>query len=215
MLFQLNQPVFFTGLRFDYAASDAVDLKIIAANGWNNTIDDNTSKSFAAQLMLKPMDTLIFYVGGVVGPEQPDFAPPAGMATTGTSISGPDSHWRGLADLVIDYNPSSAVNFALNGDFDSEQSESWYGVNLEAKFVVADPFAIALRGEYFGDNHAAIIGTKNVESATLTLSYVAASHLTLMLDNRIDIAKDAIFASSSGSEKTMFTSTLGAIIATK
>ncbi len=233
LLFQLNQPVFFTGIRFDYAAADAVDLKIIAANGWNNSIDDNTSKSFAAQLMLKPMDTLIFYIGGVAGPEETDYgAAPAtmGMAPAAGPIPGADSHWRELVDLVIDYNPTSAVSFALNGDYDTEsnylgstQSESWYGVNLEGKFVVADPFAIALRGEYFGDNHGAIIpgatsgGSSNVESGTLTLSYVAASHLTLMLDNRIDVANEKIFPTLTPGnlEKTLFTTTLGAIIATK
>jgi putative OmpL-like beta-barrel porin-2 len=239
LLFQLNQPLFFTGLRFDLAASDAVDLKIIVANGWNNTIDNNTSKSFAAQLMLKPMDSLIFYVGGVAGPEESDFIPPPfgpgavptapPMGVMAGPVPGADSHWRELVDLVIDYNPTSAVSFSLNGDFDTESnfspsgSESWYGVNLAAKFVVADPFAIALRGEYFGDNHGNIIagdtsqGSSNVESATLTLSYVVASHLTLMLDNRVDIANGKIFPTLTPGnfEKTLFTTTLGAIIATK
>ena len=125
--------------------------------------------------MLKPMDSLIFYVGGVAGPEQSDFVPPPvgpgalpsalPMGTMPGPVPGADSHWRELVDLVIDYNPTSAVSFALNGDFDTESnflgngspSESWYGVNLAAKFVVADPFAIALRGEYFGDNKGNVI----------------------------------------------------------
>jgi hypothetical protein len=229
LLFQLNQPVFFTGLRFDYAASSMVDLKVFAANGWNNTIDNNTSKTFGGQLMLKPMDSLIFYVGGAAGPEQTDFAPAAGTAGAAT-IPGADSNWREIIDLVVDYNPTSTLSFALNGDFDNEsnfggstQSESWYGVNLGIKYVVADPFAIALRGEYFGDNHGGIVpsdgkgGSAGVESGTLTLSYVVASHLTLMLDNRIDISNNPMFPSLTPGnlEKTLFTTTLGAIIATK
>jgi hypothetical protein len=229
LLFQLNQPVFFTGLRFDYAASSNVDLKLFAANGWNNTIDDNNGKTFGGQLMLKPMDSLIFYVGGAAGPEESDFA------QAGTPVPGADSHWREIVDLVIDYNPTSALSFALNGDFDNESlgdgagSASWYGVNLGIKYVVADPFAIAVRGEYFGDHKGFVVApvpdssstspttSTSIESATLTLSYVVASHLTLMLDNRVDIANSQIFASSSGPSdvKTMFTSTLGAIIATK
>jgi hypothetical protein len=234
LLFQLNQPLFFTGLRFDYAASAAVDLKLFVANGWNNTIDDNTSKTFGGQLMLKPLDTLQFYIGGAAGPEQTDFTP-AGMGTGGTSVPGADSNWRGIVDLVVDYNPTSALLFTLNGDFDSEsaggsaKAESWYGVSLGIKYIVADPFAIAVRGEYFGDNHGAIIpgttsgGSSNTESGTLTLSYVVASHLTLMLDNRIDASGAAIFATNppypggapDNPSKTMFTTTLGAIIATK
>jgi hypothetical protein len=227
LLFQLNQPLFFTGLRFDYAASSAVDLKLFVANGWNASIDDNTGKTFGGQLMLKPMDSLIFYVGGAAGPEQPDFVPAAGMAAAGP-VPGADSNWREIVDLVVDYNPTSALSFALNGDFDSEsnfggstQSESWYGVNLGIKYVVADPFAIALRGEYFGDNHGRIIpgttagGSSSTESGTLTLSYVAASKLTFMLDNRIDASGAPIFATTSSTSKTLFTSTLGVIIATK
>jgi Putative beta-barrel porin-2, OmpL-like. bbp2 len=238
LLFQLNQPVFFTGLRFDFAPVDAVDLKLFVANGWNNSIDNNTAKTFGGQLMLKPMDSLIFYIGGAAGPEQTDFLPPpqitptylpTGMATG--PVPGADSHWREIVDLVVDFNPTSALSFALNGDFDNEsdfgggtQSETWYGVNLGIKYVVADPFAVAVRGEYFSDNHGGIIpnvatpGTRsNVESATLTLSYVAASKLTLMLDNRVDFANSEVFTGTSGPDvtKTMFTTTLGAIIATK
>jgi Putative beta-barrel porin-2, OmpL-like. bbp2 len=237
LLFQLNQPLFFTGLRFDFAAADAVDLKLFVANGWNNTIDNNTGKTFGGQLMLKPMDTLSFYIGGEAGPEQSDFlpAPPAGVngAMGSGSVPGADSHWRELIDLVIDFNPTAALSFALNGDFDTEtdfnggtQSESWYGVNLGIKYVVADPFAIALRGEFFNDNHSGVFGgaappvgapATSIESGTLTLSYVAASKLTLMLDNRIDISNNPIFQQETigALGKTMFTTTLGAIIATK
>ena len=237
LLFQLNQPVFFTGLRFDYAAADSVDLKLFVANGWNNTIDNNTAKTFGGQLMLKPMDSLIFYIGGAAGPEQSDFTPAPGLlgsGAMGAPVPGADSHWREIIDLVIDYNPTSALSFALNGDFDTEsdfarhaspQSETWYGVNLGIKYVVADPFAIALRGEFFSDDHGGVVPfyapdgvTKTqIESGTLTLSYVAASKLTLMLDNRLDIANSSIFPGETPGSlgKTMFTTTLGAIIATK
>jgi hypothetical protein len=244
LLFQLNQPVFFTGLRADFAFADAVDLKLFVANGWNNTIDDNTSKTFGGQLMLKPADTFIVYVGGAAGPEQPDYtpAPPATPGGMGSGyIQGANSHWRGIVDLVVDWNPIPALSFALNGDYDTESqftgigtpNESWVGINLGIKYVVADPFAIAVRGEYFHDNHGNIVPinatsgdtSSSIVSGTLTLSYVAASHLTLMLDNRIDVANSAIFPGSTVNDvgeppsvslgKTMFTTTLGAIIATK
>ncbi|HTB73162.1 MAG TPA: outer membrane beta-barrel protein, partial [Polyangiaceae bacterium] len=185
-----------------------------------------------------PMDSLIFYIGGAAGPEQSDFIPaptfaslPGNIGMGAAKVPGADSHWREIVDLVIDYNPTSALSFALNGDFDTEsdfgggtQSETWYGVNLGIKWVAADPFAIALRGEFFSDNHGGIVpdvatvgARSNVESATLTLSYVAASKLTLMLDNRVDFANSDLFAGTSGPgvTKTLFTTTLGAIIATK
>jgi hypothetical protein len=187
------------------------------------------------------MDSLIFYIGGAAGPEESDFLPPpeiipttalSGMPTLGDQ-PGADGHWREIVDLVIDYNPTSALSFALNGDFDNEAdfstagTETWFGVNLGIKYVVADPFAVAVRGEFFHDNHGGIVPinplsspsatSSSVESGTLTLSYIAASKLTLMLDNRVDIANSAIFTTKSGADvgKFQFTTTLGAIIATK
>lgn len=106
LLFWYAQPLFFTGLRVDYAPSDAVDLKVFAANGWNNSIDNNRGKSFGAQIVLKPVDQIVFYVGDVVGPEQADFAVvvPGGTTTAvGSDVAGANSHLRNLADLVIDF----------------------------------------------------------------------------------------------------------------
>ncbi len=254
LLFQLNQPVFFTGLRFDFAPSSAFDLKLFAANGWNETIDNNTGKTFGIQVMVKPADVFQVYLGGAAGPEQADYAPVpaptatanssgAGLAMGSGSIPDADSHWREIGDLVVDFNPTSALSFALNADIDHEDKyagltldETWWGVNLGIKYVVADPFAIALRGEIFGDNNSQILTgpvattasslpSTTVESVTLTLSDVVASHLTLMLDNRVDIANNAIFAGKTVNDvgdpasvsfsKTQWTTTLGAIIATK
>ena len=148
-------------------------------------------------------------------------------------IPGADSHWRGIVDLVIDYNPTSALSFALNGDFDNESD--FGGGTPVGDLVRRQPRHQVRRGRsvrhraprrVLHDNHGGIVpneatpGTRSdVESGTLTLSYVAASKLTLMLDNRVDFAN----SESSGSRarrdrpvsKTMFTTTLGAIIATK
>jgi Putative beta-barrel porin-2, OmpL-like. bbp2 len=235
LLFNLNQPVFFTGLRFDYAASDMFDLKLIAANGWNNTFDNNRGKSFGAQIMLKPADPLVLYLGYMGGPEQPDVALTAGAPV---DIPNADDHWRHLVDLVVDFNPTKQWRFLLNGDFDTEANLSdgptattthtatWYGANLAVRYQVSDPFQITLRGEYFHDEKGDIVppftdassaGKTNIESGTLTLGYTIASHLAIMFDNRIDIADSSIFQTGvhPNNAKTQFTSTLGVIASTK
>jgi len=233
MLFNLNQPVFFTGLRLDYAPVDAFDAKLILANGWNNTIDNNRSKTIAAQVMVKPADQFILYLGYAGGPEQTDFVagvtPPAGSTAPGTPASDvPDanSHWRHLVDLVADINPTKELRFLLNGDYDTEDfgpagTATWYGANLAIRYIIADPFQATLRGEIFYDKHGNIVssgGTNSttIESGTLTLSYVIASHFMLMLDNRIDAADTAIFPkNTTDTAKTQFTTTLGVIASTK
>ena len=73
-LFWYYQPLFFTGLRVDYAASSMVDVKVFAANGWNVTWDNNSGKTFGAQIVLTPASQAVFYLGYAGGPEQTDFA---------------------------------------------------------------------------------------------------------------------------------------------
>jgi hypothetical protein len=232
MLFNLNQPVFFTGLRLDYAPADAFDAKLILANGWNNTIDNNRSKTIAAQVMLKPADQLVLYVGYAGGPEQTDAVaiPATGTTPAGTAdVADANSHWRHLVDFVADINPTKELRFLINGDYDTEDygpagTASWYGANLAIRYIIADPFQATLRGEFFSDKHGTIVpsasgGTNSttIESGTLTLSYVIASHYMLMLDNRIDAADTAIFAKgpTETPSKTQFTTTLGVIASTK
>jgi Putative beta-barrel porin-2, OmpL-like. bbp2 len=229
LLFFENQPVFFTGLRVDYAASDMFDAKLIVANGWNQTIANNRSKTFGVQVMVKPIDPLIIYLGYAGGPQEADFA-------GGNDVPGANDHWRHIVDLVLDINPTKQFRILVNGDYDTEDHVAadghaaiWYGANVALHYQVTDPFQITLRGEYLHDEHGDIVGVgpdttntstppgTNVFSGTLTLGYVIASHLSLMLDNRLDDADSSIFQTGIHlqNSKTQFTTTLGVIVATK
>ena len=222
VLWWYMQPLWFTGLRANYAISGSANLLLLAANGWNNSIDNLGNKTFGGQLMLKPMDSLTLYLGYVGGSQQPNYA---GM---GARIPGAASNWRHMIDVVADYNPTAALRLLLNVDWRAEDniytqeamaaphSEIAYGGNLVVRYNVSDAFNAALRGEFFHDEHSDLIGTKNVEDATLTLTYGLGTHLAFMLDGRLDFADDPIFPNNTtGSEKTQFTTTLGVIASTK
>jgi hypothetical protein len=229
LLFTYAQPLFFTGLRVDYAASDNLDAKIFVANGWNNTIGLNRSKSAGVQLMIKPIDTLVLYVGDVIGPQQPDSTPfPGGPAAPAVAnVPDANGHMRNLADLVVDYNPTSTLRVLANGDYGTEDSvlgpgshnATWYGANVVVKYAFSDPFFAALRGEYFHDEHGDVLGTgtsTNVESLLLTLSYSIGTKLMFMFDNRVDVADNPIFhQNATDTAKAQVTSILGVIVSTK
>jgi hypothetical protein len=76
-LLYVSQPLFHTGLRASFAISDAFDFKLLAVNGWNNTIDNNVGKSLGAQLNFHVKndadgDLLLASLGYMGGPEHDD-----------------------------------------------------------------------------------------------------------------------------------------------
>ncbi|RYZ05161.1 MAG: porin [Myxococcales bacterium] len=72
-----SQPLFHTGLRASFAVSEAFDFKLLAVNGWNNTIDNNVGKSLGAQLNFHVKkddgaDVFGASIGYLGGPERDD-----------------------------------------------------------------------------------------------------------------------------------------------
>ena len=146
MLF-MSQPLFHTGLRASFAVADAFDFKLLAVNGWNNTIDNNVGKSFGAQanFHLKGNDDaelLTASIGYMGGPEREDvdsvtctagthFDPssPSGCSPGSGETSGvvdrASSNTKGLRhliDLVVAANPIERLRLLLNADLGFEDT---------------------------------------------------------------------------------------------
>jgi hypothetical protein len=143
----VSQPLFHTGLRGSFVIADAFDFKLLAVNGWNNSVDNNVGKSFGAQanFHLKDSDDadlLGVSLGYMVGPEHDDtaliqcdpgqeFSPssssgcvnaPAsavGVTTDGLvdRASSNTEGLRHLVDLVVVANPIERLRLMLNADF--------------------------------------------------------------------------------------------------
>jgi len=226
LLWWYMQPLFFTGLRANIPVSDSFNILAFVANGWNNSIDNNTGKAFGAQVMLKPADSLMLYVGYVGSPEQAD------VTVTGAKVinNDVDGNWRHLVDLVIDFNPTKDLRFLFNANWRAEDnvvagpmghSAVAYGGNLVVRYNFTDAFYGSLRGDFFHDEHGDLLGTGTKTDAfdgTLTLAYGIGNHLALMLDNRLDVFDNPYFyqgSDTTNTTKTQFTTTLGVIASTK
>ena len=137
-----TQPVFHTGLRLDYAASDQVDLKLYAVNGWNNSVDNNAMKTFGATVTLMPTKDIAFYVGYIGGPESNEITTDA----MGNAAKDPDanSKWKHLVDFIADLHFDKA-RVLINADYgtekvvkDPEHGHSWYGVSGTFGYAISD-----------------------------------------------------------------------------
>jgi hypothetical protein len=210
------------------------------ANGWNQTLKVNRSYTFGAQVMVKPVDQAIFYLGYAGGPQNSDFAPgvpaiPPAPATPPGDVPEANDHWRHIIDFVADINPTSSFRALLNFDYRAESSlanvgatgthdESVIGGNLVLKYAFSDAFSAAIRGEYYHDEHGDTLATgakTDVVDGTLSLVYGVGNHLAFMLDGRYDSASvdgnsAGIFPKNASDVTTgQFTAVLGVIASTK
>ncbi len=143
LLYWLAQPLFHTGLRANFAVADAFDFRLLAVNGWNNTIDNNVGKTFGAQGTFHVKnadgaDMLTASLGYMVGPELPDtrilecngdgrvFDPASGSCKPGTGdvksgtidqASANTEGLRHLIDLAVVADPIDRLRLLLNADF--------------------------------------------------------------------------------------------------
>ena len=239
-----TQPLFHTGVRVDIAASEQLDFKLYAVNGYNNSIDNNAMKTFGATAGITPIKDIAVYLNYIGGPEQNDLAPGM-MGAPATIVPGANGRWRHLADVVADVRFGRGRVLA-NADFateklaagtlsmsDPEKSVSWYGGNLTFGYAVTDLFAFAVRGGYLADPDGYVAplwgapaGQKaSVVDGTLTLSVTPTPNLMIKLEPRVDsVSSDASGfegsfpkapdAAAPGVSKTLFTTTLGVVATT-
>lgn len=231
-LYNLAQPFFHTGLRADIALSDLVTLKLLAVNGWNNTIDNNQGKSFGAQLTVTPLESLSFSAGYMGGPEESEVVAAAGGAAGTTRNVGADSRLRHLADVVVDFKATKDFRLVANADYvtqatanptgPNDNSVSWYGASVLARYAFTSVFAAGLRGEYIRDDDGMISAIDptapplplSLYTGTLTLEAAPHKLLVVRLDNRMDMADESVFSTLHGTDKTQWTTTLGVVAKT-
>lgn len=239
-LFWWAQPLFLTGLRLDYAPSDALDFKVFAVNGWNQTTDVNRGKSVGGQVTVKPASALALTVGYLGGPEQADTCavdPATGQCSPkGTVLAGrggADGRWRHIVDIVVDLTPADPVHIVANADYVTEKVPDelapggsggqfrWYGANLAARYAFSDVFAIGARGGWFRDENGWATATGRdlrLVDATLTLSVVPTPNLIFKLDQRLDraLGDEQPFQNGTADRAaSQMTTTLGVVATTK
>jgi hypothetical protein len=144
-LLYYSQPLVHTGLRASLAVADAFDFRLIAVNGWNNSVDNNVGKSLGAQAVyhLKSNDDrgdlLTASLGYLGGPEHADtavitcgagesfdataadcIAAPGAAAGSQGTVDRATNNTKGLRhliDLVVVANPIERLRLVLNADY--------------------------------------------------------------------------------------------------
>lgn len=219
-LYTLGQPFFHTGLRGTATIASAFEIKAIAVNGWNVTVDDNRAKSLGLQLGWVGRSDMSVRLGAIAGAEQPDVVQGANGAQV--VVSGANGRLRKLVDLVATYDPTGSLHLAFNADYATEATvgptAKWYGAMLAAHVTASDTFGVGLRGEWYRDQGGISTGLANdvtLTSGALTLEATPAKNLLVRLEPRLDHADSPVFRKGfDGSTRTQPTITLGVVART-
>jgi len=147
VLYWLGQPAFHTGLRANLAISNNLSARALVVNGWNNTIDNNTGKTFGAQLTAHAprndthewVSASLGYLGGperddtvsvqcpsgsVFDPSSATGCSPGTSGSTSGTVDRPgnnSSGWRHFIDLLITSDPTDSLHLVLNADYATEK----------------------------------------------------------------------------------------------
>jgi hypothetical protein len=161
VLYWLAQPFFHTGLRATAELGPSFDLKLLAVNGWNNSLDNNVGKSFGLQgtfhVAGQDSDLLSASIGYMVGPERDDVksitcapnqvfdpdsatgcvAAPGELAFSSGFVDRASENTDGLRhfiDLVVLADPTDDLHLVFNADLFLEnlRDQSREGADLDS-----------------------------------------------------------------------------------
>jgi hypothetical protein len=187
LLFSWAIPYYHMGARIGYTLNDKVSLTGFVVNGWNDVKDNNSAKTVAGSVTVKPNGKLTVIGNYIVGKEQ------AAEADGGT---------RNLFDTVVTYAASPKLSVLGNFDYGHDKVSGagvdWYGVAFGAKYQYNDKWAFIPRYEIFKDADGFSTGTtQTLQEFTLTGEYKTPVGLLARVEFRTDFSDEKFFVKDS------------------
>ena len=197
-------PYTHTGLRASYSFGGRFAGMVMLANGWDNVKDNNSAKTFGAQLTWTPAGSLSVTGNFCTGPERTD------------ANGDPRTVW----ELVAQWKATDLTVFGLDLLYGTErgavvpgQLAAWTGVVGYARLGVSGLFALCLRAEYFDDGDGARTGVaQRLKDVTVTPELRVSPHFIFRSDLRVDWSDRPVFEKKGGeTSRTQPTVALNAI----
>jgi hypothetical protein len=192
LLFSLAIPYYHSGVRATYAPNDKVSFMGNFVNGWNNVVENNSGKTFGAQVALKPSAKLSLVQNYMAGPEQPDNS----------------TDWRHLSDTTATYTVNPKFSLMANYDYASDTDVvsgagvHWQGVAAYAKVQASKWFAFSPRFELYDDPSGFTTGTpQQMKEITTTFELKPVDSFMWRIEYRSDFSDTEVFKMPDGTFK--------------
>jgi hypothetical protein len=216
ILFQYAIPYFHFGAKAAYTFNPKWNVTGYMMNGWNNTQEVNTGKTYGATVMYTPNKQWMLMENYLAGPLDD--------AALYGALGKPNDNWRQLSDTLITYTPTAKLSFTFNADYGygdkypistttttkgvttttvkNSQPVDWWGTASYVKYATSANGYFAVRYEYFSDPQGlALFGAGNlnghVQEGTATYAYNLTSGLQTRFEFREDYSNRNIFLKGS------------------
>jgi len=205
-LFNYAVPFTHTGLKISYPFSDALSASLHVVNGWDNSTDNNKSKTIGLSIGFTPSEMVSAYLNYMQGPEQ-------------DNVNG---NSRSLVDVVATIKPSRTLAIILNADSCAEKGiaanggdAKWSGAAGIVKYDFSDKYSLSLRAESFDDKDGVRTGTaQKLTEVTVTPEIRLNGGLIVRPEYRHDSSDKEVFpANAAEVKKTQDTIALGVMYA--
>jgi hypothetical protein len=220
-LFELAQPIKFTGLLARQTFSPNFEAYAILANGWDVFPDNNRAKTGALYAVWSPLPIAHFGFGAVYGAEKDDRTSDRRTTAIATVQVQQTDSWLWGEQLVYGREPHSAEDGG---------TAEWFADSFFTHYRLGRHWAATARVEYFDDSGGSRTGRKQIlRSFTISPQYLVGAgffglyrtldrstlripELTLRLDLRYDRSSEAVFPDREGlGRRDRFTATLQAV----
>ncbi|HEX5659667.1 MAG TPA: outer membrane beta-barrel protein [Polyangiales bacterium] len=183
-------PFYHTGARASYAVTRDWQVSLAAFNGWNSVVDNNRRKSLAAQAIYtrSALTLNLLYFGGVER-----------------------TRWRNLFDAHATWQPIDTLAIVAHANAGFERGTRWAGGALTLRAMPWSMWTFAVRGDAIGERGARLFyPAAIVGSATATLDFHPADHISFRLEYRHDQASAPIYFRARSTARRGDTLTVGA-----
>jgi hypothetical protein len=191
-------PYYEAGLSVTAAVSDAVTLRGLILNGWQNIAETNDDKAIGTQVQYRPSEQVLLNWSTFIGNEKPDSLP---------------SQLRIFNDVYGVITLSDRWSAALVFDVGAQKQSGgtaydlWHAGAVMVRRVLDDQWAIAARVEYFSDGQGVIVptGTPNnfkTFGGSINLDYAPVGYMVWRIEARTLLSKDAVYPTQAGFQNT-------------
>jgi hypothetical protein len=203
LLFGWAIPFTQTGLRVSYPFSEKLSAQVHLVNGWDDVKDNNSAKSFGAQLLYTPSPSISAALNVVSGPEK----------------AGNTADRRDALDFWASWKATERLTLAVNADTGAEQNDlpdggraTWSGVAIYAGYRFTDRLSLNLRAELFRDRDGARTGvSQTLREVTLTPEWKLGKDIRVRGDLRYDRSDEPVFARRDGHSRDQATASLNVL----